>query len=54
MQHISAECLVCQTVSVTDQTELHLIILLEEQMTIEDFLREYMQETTIEDYNCCV
>ena len=54
MQYISVECLVCQTVSVTDQTELHLTIPLEVQMTIEDFLREYMQETMIEDYNCRV
>ena len=54
MQHISVECLVCQTVSVTNQTELHLTIPLEVQMTIKDFLREYMQETMIEDYNCRV
>ena len=54
MQYISVECLVCQTVSVTDQTELHLTILLEVQRIIEDFLWEYMQETMIEDYNCRV
>ena len=29
MQHISVECLVCETVSLTDQTELHLTIPLE-------------------------
>ena len=54
MQHISVECLVCQTVSVTDQTELHLTIPLEVQTTNEDFLEDYMQETMIEDYNCRV
>ena len=54
MQHISVECLVCQTVSVTDQTELHLAIPLEVETTIVDFLVDYMQETMIEDYNCRV
>ena len=52
MQHISVECLVCQTVCITDQTELHLPIPLEVETTIEDFLVDYMQETMIEDYNC--